>query len=68
VLGVPQHLPPELKVKAVHLRAAPARLDPDARLDAEDKAAFDAVWLTPDLPARDYCAEMQNLRQQPDAK
>ncbi|MDO9400348.1 MAG: ChaN family lipoprotein [Polaromonas sp.] len=68
VLGVPQHLPPGLKVKAVHLRAAPARLDPDARLDAEDKAAFDAVWLTPDLPARDYCAEMQNLRQQPDAK
>lgn len=62
-LGVPQHLPPEMTFKAVQLRAGPARTPPDARLAAEDKAAFDAVWLTPALPERDYCADFR--QQQP---
>ena len=49
LLGVPQHLPATLKVKAVRLRAGEAA--------ATDKAdAFDAVWATPALPEKDYCA------------
>ena len=48
-LGVPQHLPASLQVKAVRLRAGDAATD--------DKAeAFDAVWQTPALPEKDYCA------------
>lgn len=49
LLGVPQHLPPSLKVKAVRLRAGDA-----ATTDQAD--AFDAVWATPALPEKDYCA------------
>ena len=49
LLGVPQHLPATLKVKAVRLRAGDAA--------ATEKAdAFDAVWATPALPEKDYCA------------
>ena len=52
LLGVPQHLPASLKVKAVRLRAGDAATD--------DKAeAFDAVWATPALPEKDYCAEFK---------
>ena len=52
MLGVPQHLPASLKVKAVRLRVGDAALD--------DKAeAFDAVWETPALPEKDYCAEFK---------
>ncbi len=47
LLGVPQHLPSDLPVKTVQLRAGAA---------AEQPGAFDAVWLTPALPAKDYCA------------
>lgn len=49
LLGIPQHLPPSLKVKAVRLRAGDA-----AATDQAD--AFDAVWATPALPEKDYCA------------
>ena len=49
LLGVPQHLPASLKVKAVRLRAGDAALD-------EKAEAFDAVWATPALPEKDYCA------------
>ena len=49
LLGVPQHLPATLKVKAVRLRAGDA-----AESDKAD--AFDAVWATPALPETDYCA------------
>ena len=52
LLGVPQHLPASLKVKAVRLRAGPA-----AEGDKAD--AFDAVWETPALPEKDYCAEFK---------
>ena len=52
LLGVPQHLPSNLKVQAVRLRAGDAA--------ADDKAeAFDAVWQTPALPEKDYCAEFK---------
>lgn len=47
-LGVPQHLPTDVRVKAVRLRAGGAA--------PSDKAdAFDAVWETPALPEKDYC-------------
>ena len=53
LLGVPQHLPATLKVKAVRLRAGDAA--------ASDKAdAFDAVWVTPALPETDYCAAFKS--------
>ena len=52
LLGVPQHLPATLKVKAVRLRAGDAQVG--------DKAeAFDTVWSTPALPDKDYCAEFK---------
>ncbi len=54
VLGVPQHLPPGMKVRSVLLRAGTA-----AAADGEEKAAFDAVWPTPELPKRDYCEGMR---------
>ena len=47
-LGVPQHLPADVKAKAVRLRAGGA-----AQSDKAD--AFDAVWETPALPEKDYC-------------
>jgi uncharacterized iron-regulated protein len=48
-LGVPQHLPTTLRVTAVRLLAGTAG-------GAHD--AFDSVWLTPALPAQDYCADL----------
>ena len=49
LLGVPQHLPATLKVKAVRLRAGDA-------VEADKADAFDAVWATAALPEKDYCA------------
>jgi uncharacterized iron-regulated protein len=51
VLGVPQHLPPELKIKSVLLRAGPET--------GTDTGAFDVVWSTPDLPVKDYCESLK---------
>ncbi|MDW5442548.1 ChaN family lipoprotein [Polaromonas sp. SM01] len=51
VLGVPQHLPPELKIQAVLLRAGPET--------AADTGAFDVVWNTPALPVKDYCGSLK---------
>ena len=48
LLGVPQHLPSDLRTKAVRLRAGTA--------GNESPEAFDAVWVTPALPEKDYCA------------
>jgi uncharacterized iron-regulated protein len=47
-LGVPQHLPADVKAKAVRLRAGGAA-------QSEKADAFDAVWETPALPEKDYC-------------
>ena len=52
LLGVPLHLPLSVKAKAVRLRAGPA-----AAGDSAD--AYDAVWATPALPEKDYCAEFK---------
>ncbi|MGK6308526.1 ChaN family lipoprotein [Variovorax sp. DT-64] len=52
-LGVPQHLPSDLAVKTVQLQAGGT---PDPRREA---GAFDAVWQTPALPEKDYCAALR---------
>ena len=49
-LGVPQHLPAALNVKAVRLLAGDG---------AQQDPAFDAVWTTPAVPAVDYCEGME---------
>ena len=52
LLGVPQHLPQSIKAKSVRLRAGPAAV-------GESADAYDAVWATPALPEKDYCAEFK---------
>lgn len=47
IVGVPQHLPSDLKTKAIRLRAG--------AVSNEKAEAFDAVWTTPALPEKDYC-------------
>ncbi|MES2943532.1 MAG: ChaN family lipoprotein [Pseudomonadota bacterium] len=51
-LGVPQHLPATLKIKAVRLLAGK-----DVGTDPAE--AFDTVWNTPALPEKDYCAGLK---------
>lgn len=51
-LGVPQHLPTDIKAKAVHLRAGDGA-------DDEKADAFDAVWPTPPVPETDDCAGLR---------
>lgn len=58
-LGVPQHLPSGMKLKAVQLRAGPVPAETEARQQAESRAAYDAVWSTPALPEQDYCEGLQ---------
>ena len=54
VLGVPQHLPTDVSVKTVRLQAGESPDD-----EEENKGAYDAVWRTPPLPPKDYCASMR---------
>ncbi len=49
-VGVPQQLPLDLKAKAVKLQAGEAAVQP---------GAYDAVWLTPAMPDKDYCASLR---------
>lgn len=53
-LGVPQHLPSDLKVASVQLRAAPAAAAPEG-----PTSDYDSLWATPPLPPQDYCAGMK---------
>jgi uncharacterized iron-regulated protein len=55
-LGVPQHLPSDLAVKTVQLQAGAASGPP------REPGAFDAVWQTPALPEKDYCATLRAAR------
>ncbi|MBS0429800.1 MAG: ChaN family lipoprotein [Proteobacteria bacterium] len=49
-LGVPQHLPTDLKVRSVRMAAGGS---------ASGRGGFDAVWATPALAAQDYCARLK---------
>ena len=51
-LGVPQHLRADVKAKSLQLRAGDG-----TATDRPD--AFDGVWPTPALPAKDYCAGLK---------
>ncbi|MFM9927003.1 ChaN family lipoprotein [Variovorax sp. H27-G14] len=55
-LGVPQHLPDDIKVATVRLMAAPVT----AAAVAGD---YDKTWHTPPLPEKDYCAEFKRQSQ-----
>jgi uncharacterized iron-regulated protein len=49
-VGVPLHLPPGLQTKVVALRAGAAQGDVGRADDS------DAIWTTPPVPPKDYCA------------
>lgn len=51
-LGVPQHLPDDVKVAAVRLMAAPATAE-------VVPGEYDRTWRTPPLPEKDYCADFK---------
>lgn len=56
VVGVPQHLPTDMEVRVVRLVAG------DAPAADKGPAVYDATWLTPALPPKDYCAEFKASR------
>lgn len=61
-LGVPQHLPDDVKFAAVRLMAAPATAE-------VVPGEYDKTWRTPPVPEKDYCAEFkQPSRPQPQPK
>jgi uncharacterized iron-regulated protein len=60
-LGVPQHLPDGLSIKAVLLRAGPPPVvAPDVRAGTGQAPAFDVIWTTPAVPEKDYCAALKD--------
>lgn len=60
-LGVPQHLPDGMNIKAVLLRAGlPPPMEPGARAGTGKAPAFDVIWTTPAVPQKDYCAELKD--------
>lgn len=61
VTGVPQHLPTDMEVRVVRLVAG------DAPSADKGPAIYDATWLTPALPPKDYCAEFKATRPAPGA-
>jgi uncharacterized iron-regulated protein len=56
-LGVPQHLPPGLKVEAVQMQAG------TAQGATKSVAQFDQIWTTPAVPLQDHCAQLQRSMQ-----
>ena len=53
-LGVPTHLGSDVRVSVLVLAPVPA-----AGLATDGRRAADAVWMTPTLPPKDYCAELK---------
>lgn len=51
-LGVPQHLPDDVKTVTVRMLAAPSLANVVA-------GEYDSIWQTPPLPEKDYCAELK---------
>ena len=50
-LGVPQHLPADVKLNVIRLQAGPAEANPPVD-------PLDSVWRTAALPETDYCADL----------
>ncbi|HEX7864595.1 MAG TPA: ChaN family lipoprotein [Variovorax sp.] len=61
-LGVPQHLPDDVKVATVRLMAAPASAA------GSEPGDYDRTWRTPPLPEKDYCAEFKRQQARPQPK
>ncbi|RSZ32639.1 MULTISPECIES: ChaN family lipoprotein [unclassified Variovorax] len=61
-LGVPQHLPDDVKVATVRLMAAPASAA------GPEPGDYDRTWRTPPLPEKDYCAEFKRQQTRPQPK
>jgi uncharacterized iron-regulated protein len=58
-LGVPQHLPPQVKIMSIRLQAMNAG-------PVDEAQPFDAVWPTVALQPKDYCAELRaSMQAQP---
>jgi uncharacterized iron-regulated protein len=57
-LGVPQHLPDDVRAVSVRMLAAPS-------LANVVPGEFDSIWLTPPLPEKDYCAELRQPAKRP---
>jgi uncharacterized iron-regulated protein len=57
-LGVPQHLPDDVRAVSVRMLAAPSRAN-------GVPGEFDSIWLTPPLPEKDYCAELRQPAKRP---
>ncbi len=53
-VGIPRHLPPNLSHRVVLALSQDA-----ASATAADPASADRVWVTPQRPAKDYCAEVK---------
>jgi uncharacterized iron-regulated protein len=51
-LGVPQHLKAGIRSKSLRLHSGPVA-------GTEKAEVFDAVWLTPALPEKDYCEDFK---------
>ncbi|AVQ83432.1 MULTISPECIES: ChaN family lipoprotein [unclassified Variovorax] len=51
-LGVPQHLPNDVRIATVRMLAAPT-------LANVVPGEYDRIWQTPALPPQDYCAELR---------
>lgn len=51
-LGVPQHLPNDVRIATVRMLAAPT-------LANVVPGEYDRIWKTPALPPQDYCAELR---------
>jgi uncharacterized iron-regulated protein len=52
-IGVAQHLPTDLSIKSIQLQAG-------ANAGEQDRAkGYDAIWMTPALPEKDYCASLR---------
>ena len=59
-LGVPVHLPADLRVKVISAQAEPSAAQKDTKASAQVRAAADLVWPTPPLPPKDYCAQFRS--------
>lgn len=53
-LGIPQYLPENFKSKTVLLEASSTQVAPKKIVN------FDSTWVTPSIPATDYCTDLQN--------
>lgn len=63
-LGVPLHLPADIKVKVLSAQSgqAPTAINIEATDTLPERGSgADLLWPTPPVPPRDYCAEMRRL-------